>query len=83
MTASIACNWSSSFLERKCGGELLVHEPVDRECGAWTGLALGVDREQFGSDIANLFRRAPLRPIPGLATEQMQGRRPGPCPNNG
>ena len=62
------------LLERKCGGELLVHLAIDRDRRALARFALRIDREQLGGDVADLFGGLLLRALPGIAAECMQRR---------
>ena len=57
------------FLEREGRSKLVIHQAVDFYRGAWTSLALGIDREQFGGNIANLLGSTALGSIPGFAAE--------------
>ena len=62
------------FLERERGGERLVHRAVDIDRQAGAGPAPGLDLQQFGGDVADLFLRLLLGLGPLLATERMQRR---------
>ncbi len=63
-----------SFLEWKCSRELLVQSAVIDESVTLTGLALCIQRQQFGGDIAYFLRRAAFGAFPGIAAERMQRR---------
>ena len=62
------------FLERERRGELLGHRLIDRQRDALPRLALRVDREQFGGDVAHFLRGLSLRALPRVAAERMQRR---------
>ena len=62
------------FLEREGRREWFVHRAVDIQRQACARLALGLDLEQFGGDVADLLGGLLLGLGPGLAAERMQRR---------
>ncbi len=63
------------FLEREAAGERLVHRAVDgNDASPARACALGLDLEQFGGDVADLFGGLALAPWSRLAAERMQRR---------
>lgn len=62
------------FLERKAGRERLVHRPVHLQRQTGTRTSAGLDFQQFGRHVADLFGRLALGLGPLLAAQRMQRR---------